>query len=268
MAPKKKSHVGSRRGLTKVEQEKIANQIIEGYRAADGCPPLSTHWGGHDLRTTDWLKRFAAKIADDQTKVFKAWNTIKEKCDTSSIIELLYLCTIRSKVYVDESQDQYHALIAEVERMIPKYDKLLDEIIEMTNNPDFSITMPYVSRHIAETLQKLRESKQSLEEVRSANLQHGSYKRNARDWYLFLMATELINSLGRPHVEELATLLEAAQFAHNEIGHSEGVAKLTKRIQRWKKYFNAEVIDGRMMFRMGGGNTNSRSATDDDPIPF
>jgi hypothetical protein len=117
MAPRKKSHVGSRRGLTKEEQEKIANQIIEGYRTTDGCPPLNVHWGGRDLRETDWLKRFATKIADDQTKVLKAWNTIKEKCDTSFMIELLYLCTVRGKVYVDISQDQYHARIAEIERM-------------------------------------------------------------------------------------------------------------------------------------------------------
>lgn len=267
MPPRKKSHVGSRRGLPKQEQEKIANRIIEDYRTTDGCPPLSSHWGGHDLRKTDWLKRFAAEIADDQTKVSKAWNTITENCDPSSMIELLYLCTIRSKVYEDNSQDHYHALIAEVERIIPKYDKLFEDILEITKNPDLSITMPYVTRYIAETLEKLQESKQSLEEVRSANLRHGSYKRNARDWYLFLMATELINSSGRPHVDELATLLETARTAHNEKGHPEDVPRLTKRIQRVKKYLGAEVIDGRMVFRIGGGSTNSQSTTDDD-IPF
>jgi hypothetical protein len=46
--------------------------------------PLNVHWGGGDLRETDWLKRFAAKIADDQNKAFEAWNTIKGKGDTHS----------------------------------------------------------------------------------------------------------------------------------------------------------------------------------------
>jgi hypothetical protein len=183
------------------------------------------------------------------------------------MIELFYLCTIRSKVYVDVSQDQYHALIAEIERMIPKYDRLLEEIREITNNPNLSMTMPYVSGHIVETLRKLQESKQLLEELRRANLRHGSYKRNARDWYLFLMATELINSSGRQHVDELATLLEAARSAHNEKGHPEDVPRLTKRIQRLKKYLGAEVINGRMSFRIAGGSTDSQSTTDVD-IPF
>lgn len=229
--------------------------------------PLNVHWGGGDLRETDWLKRFAAKIAADQNKAFEAWNTIKGKGDTSFMIELFYLCTIRSKVYVDVSQDQYHALIAEIERMIPKYDRLLEEIREITNNPNLSMTMPYVSGHIVETLRKLQESKQLLEELRRANLRHGSYKRNARDWYLFLMATELINSSGRQHVDELATLLEAARSAHNEKGHPEDVPRLTKRIQRLKKYLGAEVINGRMSFRIAGGSTDSQSTTDVD-IPF
>ena len=43
---------------------------------------------------------------------------------------------------------------------------------------------------------------------------------------------------------------------------------LTKRIQRWRKYLNAKVVDGRKMLRMSIGNTGSQFEAGDDPIPF
>src|SRR6266480_6311324 len=267
MATSKQGHMGSRRGLTKEEKEKIAKQIVGGYRVTDGCPPLSTHWGGHDLGKTDWLRKFAEEIADDQNKSLEAWNTVKEKCDTSFVIELLYLLTLRGRVTQDEHQDAYHALIAEIEKIIPRYDKLLEDVLSLTDSR-FSSVMPYVGGSIAKIFQRLQESKASLEGLRNSNTKHGSYKRSARDWFLFLLAKELIDATGRPHIEQLATLLDAARSANNERRHPTDVATLTKRIQRWRKYLNAKVINGRMMFRMSTGNTSSQTEAGDDAVLF
>jgi hypothetical protein len=140
--------------------------------------------------------------------------------------------------------------------------------LTLTENPRFSPTMPYVQGSLAKVCERLQESKALLEELRDANIEHGSYKRSARDWYLFLLATTLINATGRPHIEELATLLDAARSANNERRYASDVATLTKRIQRWRKYLNAEVIDGRMMFRFGNRTTSSQDEDSDPPIPF
>lgn len=268
MAKAKKDTKGSRRALSKESKEKLAREIVEKYHASDGCPPLSTHWGGYDLSKTDWLKRFAEEVADDQSKSSEAWNTVKEKCDTAFIIDLLYLLTLRKTVTVDRDQDAYHALVTEIERVVSRYDNLLEEVLTLTENPRFSPTMPYVQGSLAKVCERLQESKALLEELRDANIEHGSYKRSARDWYLFLLATTLINATGRPHIEELATLLDAARSANNERRYASDVATLTKRIQRWRKYLNAEVIDGRMMFRFGNRTTSSQDEDSDPPIPF
>jgi len=268
MSTSKKNHIGSRRGLSKENREKVAREIVDSYHATIGCPPLSTHWGGHDLGKTDWLKKFAEEVVDDQSKSLEAWNTVKEKCDTSFIIELLYLLTLRERVTLDRHQDAYHALVAEIEKVTPRYDKLLEDVLTLTENPLFSPTMPYVRGSLAKVCQRLQESKSLLEELRDANIEHSSYKRSARDWYLFLLATALINATGRPHVEELATLLDAARFANNERCYPADVATLNKRIQRWTKYVNAKVIDGRMMFRINTRNTSSQENGSDDPMPF
>ena len=107
-----------------------------------------------------------------------------------------------------------------------------------------------------------------VEPTSDSNTKHGSYKRSARDWFLFLLAKELIDATGRPHIEQLATLLDAARSANNERRHPTYVATLTKRIQRWRKYLDAKVINGRMMFRMSTGNTSSQTEAGDDAVPF
>lgn len=168
-----------------------------------------------------------------------------------------------------KNQDAYHALAAEIEKIVPRYDRLLKDVANLTENPQFSSTMPYVRGGITKIFRKLQESKVLLEGLKNATLEYGSYKRNPRDWYLFLLATTLINATGRPHIEELATLLEAAQSAHNERRHSLDVGTLTKRIQRWRKYLGAKVIGGRTMFRMSGSRSKSPHVeSKGEPIPF
>lgn len=244
----------------------MAEQIVESYHTTtDSCPPLSTHWGGYDLGKTDWLKKFAQQVSDDRNESFEAWNTVKGKCNASEIIELLYLMTHKGRVYVDESQDAYNSLIAEIEKIRPRYDKLLKDVIGLTTKRRLSLTMPYVCADIIEAFRRVFESKKILEEVSRANIEHGSRKRGMRDWYFFLLCVTLIGPTGRPHIEELATLIDAARIANEECSEPSNVLTLTKRFQRWMKYTDARMIDGRVMFRM---NIPTSAQSDDDQIPF
>ena len=269
MARVKKSRGASRRGLTKDERARFAKQIIDGYHVSDGCPPLSSHWGGFDLRETDWLKRFAEQVSDDENHSFEAWNTVKEKCDTSFIIELLYLLTLRGKHGVERNRDAYHALLREIEKVIAKYDKLQDDIRRLIQNRQFASPMAFVSRDLVGELQTLQASRQRLEALRLSNKKWGSYKRSTRDWYLLLLAKEVIEGTGSSHIGALASLIDSSRIAHGD--NSDEVTDkdlLTKRIQRWMKFLNAKVIGGRMMFRFGSQNAGAEAESNDEPIPF
>jgi len=163
MATAKKSMPAPRRGPNK---EEIVRQIVNGYRATEGCPPLSTQWGGYDLSKTAWLRKFAEEIVNE-SKTLEGWNAVKEKCNSSFIIELLYLLTLRGKVTVDESQDAYHALVAEIEKIVPRYDRLLKDVISLTKNPRFSSTMPYVRGSIEKISRHYRSPKSYSKDLRA-----------------------------------------------------------------------------------------------------
>jgi hypothetical protein len=232
-------------------REELIKDILDSYHVTDGCPPLAQHWGGHDLAKTAWLKGFAERIADNHYESLKAWRTVKEKCDTSWIIELLYLLTFRGKARTDQDQDAYHALIAEIENIISKYDKLRDDIVALVVYPRFSSPMAYMGRDLLEELHRLEQSKKRLETLRNTNKKWGSYKRSARDWYLFLLGKEIINVTGRLPGEKVARLIAVARSAHNERADVTKATALKKRIHRWAKFMNAKMIGGRMLFRLG-----------------
>jgi hypothetical protein len=232
-------------------REALIKDILDSYHVTDGCPPLAQHWGGHDLAKTAWLKGFAERIADNLYESLKVWRTLKEKCDTSWIIELLYLLTFRGKVRAVQDQDAYHALVAEIEKIISRYDKLRDDIVALVRYPRFSSPMAYMGRDLLAELQRLEQSRKRLETLRNANKKWGSYKRTARDWYLFLLAREIINSTDSLQTKQLARLIEVARSAHNERADVTNEAALKKRIQRWATFMNAKMIGGQMLFPLG-----------------
>jgi len=248
MASTRKSDTGPRRGH---ERDEISKGILDSYHTTEGCPPLTSHWGGYDLAKTDWLKMFAEEIAGNHYKSLNAWRTLEKKCDTSWIIELLYLLTLRGKCLADQNQDVYHALIAEVEKIIAKYEKLRDDIVALVQNSRLSFPMTYIGCDLLKEIRTLEESKKRLETLRDANEKWGSYKRNSRDWYLFLLAAQVINATGRSHVKELASLIESARAAHKERTGVGDEDALKKRIQRWAEFLNAKVVGGKMLFPFG-----------------
>lgn len=266
MTTRKRSTI-STRGLTRDKQQALVRQIIESYQATDGCPPLSAHWGGYDLGQTDWLKRFAEKIAANQNRRLEAWTTVTEKCDTSMVLELLYLSAFRKDATVDKSKDAYHALLREIDKLMPRYDKLLNDLLALSNKPSLAPAMPYIRASLNEVQKQLQSSRALLAKVRDANIDHGSYKRTAKDWYLFLLARTLIEATGRQHIEELAILIDAARSANNEQRFQSDVETIAKRVQRWKKYMNTQVINGKLMFRIGTMDEGPDN-NDSNPIPF
>lgn len=66
------------------------------------------------MAATEWLSTCAERIADDESRR-NAWNKLRDKCDTSFIIELLYLFTLP-----DEASQEA------VEKQIRRWTKLLN----------------------------------------------------------------------------------------------------------------------------------------------
>ncbi len=216
------------------EIDEIAKGILDSYHPTEeGCPPLASHWGGYDLAKTDWLKMFAEKISDNAHRSLEAWRALEKKCDTSWIIELLYVLTCRGKCGVELDQDAYHATKAELEKLIAAYGKLRDKIVALVEDSHLSSPMAYIGGDLLNEIRALEQSKRRFETLRDAIQKWGSYKRNMRDWYLFLLAAHVNKAIGRSHVKEVATLIEAARAAHKERPVAEEDA-LKKRIQRWK----------------------------------
>jgi hypothetical protein len=221
------------------KKDELIKGILDSYHVTVGCPPLAQHWGGHDLAKTDWLKRFAKEIADNNNRSLEAWNTLKKKCDTSFIIELLYLMTIRGRYRAEESQDSDHLLATEIEKILPKYGKLLEDIDSLIQDPRVSAGMPYAQFDLAKESKTLQDSKQRLEVLRDYYKGFGSYKRNQRDWYLHLMASHVSNAIGNYHVRFLMSLIDSARAAHNERRKVSDEGALTKRIQRYKQFLKS-----------------------------
>lgn len=274
MTAERKTHpTVSRRGPSKAE---IAKTILKAYRPSDGCPPLKTHWGGYDLATTTWLKTFAERIADDERRR-NAWNKLKDKCDTSQIIELLYLFTLPDNTRAEENRDAYHLLTQKLlTQKLARYDKLRDEICSLMENPKIQYPMIYLRADFMNQLQILQTAKQHLQALRDREAKWGSKKRNTRDWYLFLLGATTTEGTGLLHGSELATLIEAAYAAQGKEGKDVSQEAVEKQFRRWKKFMNAEFFGGSMHFlRSAGGRSQprlprTRESIDeaDEDIPF
>ena len=273
----------------------FAESILKDYRPSDGCPPLRTHWGGHDLAATEWLKTFADQIADDESRR-NAWNKLKDKCDTSYIIELLYLFTLADdpkarasktrakrdpkttvkkspKTRVENDQNAYNLLTKLLTQKLARYDKLCDEIRSLMENPRIQHPMLYLRADFTNQLQMLQTAKQHLQDLRDREAKWGSKKRNPRDWYLFLLGVTTKEATGFLHGSELATLIETAYAAHGKEDKVDvSQEAVEKQIRRWTKFMNAEVFDGRVYFPLGGDRSQPRlprtRASGDEDIPF
>ena len=240
MASARKTHTGSRRGPNRDE---IIKGILGSYHATLGCsPPLAYYWYECDLAKTGWLKKFAEEIADDNRSL-EAWNTLKEKFNPSWIIELLYMLTVRGNHWPE--QDSRRAFAAEIEKTISKYDKLLEDINRLIQNPLLSEPIPDVRLDLTEEFLRLQDFKERLEAFREFHRKSASYKRNHQDWYLVLMARQVRDATGHLHVKALASLIDSARAAHNprpahkQRGEVTDAGDLKTRIWRYNDFLNS-----------------------------
>jgi hypothetical protein len=255
--------VGSRRGPSRAD---IVTSILGGYSPSEGCPPLQTLWGGYDLAENPWLRRFAETIADCESYT-DAWNKLTGKCDASYIIELLYLFTCKKKTRVDEDRDAYHLLNQQLDKILPKYNELLDEIGSLVEKEELSNPMVYCRPKFILQLQLLQWQKRHLEAIRDSGDILGSRKRKYRNWYLLLLGTHAKAKTGSFQISQLANLIEAALAAHSQTndGKITYEAGVRRGIQRWKKLMNCEIFGGSTHFLLAGGDA---SASTDENIPF
>ena len=189
MTPTRKTSTGSRR---RTPSDEIIKGILDSYHLTDGRPPVYTpaDWGGHDLAETEWLKEFAKQIASSEDRR-TAWNTLREKCDASRIIELLYLYTNPETCLADESRKSHYAVAEEIDSIFWEYELLCEEIARVTQEPRVLEAMRYVEIELTEELHRLEEIKQRMRVLGDFYRGLASPKRNPRNWCLFLLGVEI-----------------------------------------------------------------------------
>jgi hypothetical protein len=225
--------------------DKIIKDILESYHLTDGRQPVYTpaDWGGHDLATTDWLRKFARAIASfDQSK--NAWETVTKKCDASRIIEILYLYTNPKTCSAKESRKSHYAVAEEIDVILMEYEFLCEEIERVIHKPRVLETMRYAEIDLTEELHRLEEIKQRVQVLRDLYRALGSPKRKIRNWYLLLLDVEISGQTDADfaYATELADLINAAHAAHY-VGREDKVPARTtdewlvsKYIDRYKKF--------------------------------
>jgi hypothetical protein len=239
MASGQKTNTGPRRRPP--TRDEIIKGVLDSYHPARGPVPFATLWG--DLVKTGWLKRFAQEIAEYKYRI-EAWNMMNKECNTSFIIEHLYLLTIPGKFAERKRTGANKAFKTQIKKISQKYDKLRDDIFSLVQIRPLLLVLP-PGHVLREELQKLQVSKQHLEALRGSSKKLG-WKRARWSFYLYLLADEVRRGTGQYHVEELANLIDSAHAAHDEPSKFVSVEKLSRAISRFKE--KATVVTGRPRF--------------------
>lgn len=236
----------------------MAIDIVEKYRPSDGCPPLRAHSSGTTAARDSWLRRFAKEVGSSEACTL-AWEQVENKCDTSFLIDLLYLFTYRGEVRVDEDVRAYRVLRAKLKKLSRIYNKLDDELRQLTKDKRLSEAMSFVGSPVIRQINLLGQALWAAEKKSSLR---GSYKTKAKDWYLYLLATEVKAATGSPKIIVIGELIGAADAAHDDDCDlsSFGNEVLKKRIERYMK----------RLARKGAKNplVQSSSSEKDSDIPF
>src|ERR1019366_1366252 len=106
------------------DDKTLSSRICGVYQPAEGCPPLSGPWEGSPLSEDPWLKKFADRVAGEPMAA-QAWRELERKIRTdhlASLIELLYLFTVRKDTAADKSREGYRVLNLSLESIVPAYD--------------------------------------------------------------------------------------------------------------------------------------------------
>lgn len=221
--------------VKRVADKTLSSRIVDGYKPAEGCPPLSTHWGGAPLSEGPWLKQFADSVAT-HPQTAEAWRRLEKKLrndDLCFLIELLYLFTFRKDTSVDKSHDSYRVLKVALDSIVPAYDDLIEQFSAMIESSDAKQTPFYGS--FDEDLRSLAACRKHAEKVRNEAAFYGTNKTNPRDWYLHLMVVTMEAETRKHQIPTLLDLLNAAWAANGERTGLLDEGTLRKRVQRYRK---------------------------------
>ena len=205
-----RSHVGILQ-----DDKTLSSRICDVYQSADGCPPLSGPWEGSPLSEDPWLKKFAACVARELLAA-EAWRMLEQKIrkdDLRSLIELLYLFTVRKDTGADKTRKINGVLKVSLEWIIPAYDDLIDKLSDLMK---LSVAVWLDYENLAELRRRLIAGRARADKVREDAAVYGSPKAKIRDFYLAFMAAQMKGATGTRQMSALRSLIMAAYAAHGE----------------------------------------------------
>jgi hypothetical protein len=204
-----KTSTSSRRGP---EKDEIIKSILGSYHPTRYPVAFTAVWG--DLAKTGWLRKFADEITKDRSGRVEAWNIIKEKCNTTSIIQNLYVLTLPRKSEPNKRGQLNRDFKTRIKTIIERCGKLQGDIASLVYVHRICVLLD-AGRDLQEELQKVQECKQHLEALRDSN-KNLYWKPASRNFYRFLLADEVRRKTCDSNLEALATLIESAHAAHGE----------------------------------------------------
>lgn len=217
------------------DDKTLSSRIVDGYKPAEACPQLSSHWGGAPLSGSAWLKKFAGCVSADSATAESWWRLEKRlrNDDLCFLIELLYLFTIRKDTSVDKSHDSYRVLKVALDSIVPAYDDLIDKFSTLVESSDAKQTI-FVGT-FDEDIRSLAACRKHADKAREEAAFIGSNKTNPRDWYLHLMVVTMEAETRKHQIPSLLDLLNAAWAANGEKTGLLDAETLRKRVQRYRK---------------------------------
>ena len=197
------------------DDKTLSSRICGVYQPAEGCPPLSGPWEGSPLSEDPWLKKFADCVAADELAP-EAWRMLEQKMrkdDLRSLIELLYLFTVRKETGADMTREIQRVVNVSLESIIPAYDDLIDKLSDLMKS---SVAVWFGYEYLTEAHRHLIEGRARADKVREVAAVYGSRKAKIRHCYLVFMASQVKGATGKQQMPAIRSLIKAARAAHGE----------------------------------------------------
>lgn len=194
-----------------------------------------------------WLLKFAEVIAANKTRT-AAWEELKFKCDIQLLLRDLYLFTYpedaehaEKKTTADVLKDSCRFLKDELDKLIRRYGTLHKHTSKLFVDPKLkllAVLSKETSALFSEPTNLMDTAQQELKIIRKWAEKMASLKTDAKDVYLYSMATRLRESTGEYHMQEVTTLAEAALAAHGRADEELDHDNLERRVQRYADRMN------------------------------
>jgi hypothetical protein len=197
------------------DDKTLSTRICGIYQPAQGCPPPSGPWEGSPLSEDPWLKKFADCVAGEPLVAARAWRMLEQKMrkeDLCSVLELLYLFTVRKETGALLIHETQRDLNVSLEAIIPAYDDLISKLSDLMNS---SVALWFGYEYLAEAHRQLIEGRASADKAREVAAVWGS-RAEIRYCYLLFMASQIKAATGERQMWALRSLIEAAYAAHGE----------------------------------------------------